>query len=131
MEDFPYVNHPRSGVDPRCVLENLARKAFVDQAAELNVVVSEERGAGEQHRESHTQQRDTVPRRPEARRDSNSKPAIIFHLSARVKGSLLERKAGFRPARRQRISCSPTVWIPILNRAVVRVVMKIEGEFID
>src|ERR1700722_14149176 len=131
MKGFTHVNHCRSGVDSRCVLENLARKAFVNQAAELNIVVSEERCPCKQHRQSHGEKRDTVPRRPEARRDSNSKP-IIFHLSARVKRSFLERKAGFPPARRrQRISCSPTVWIPILNRAVVRVVMKIEGEFID
>src|SRR6202041_3777740 len=107
MKCFTHVNHCRSGVDSRCVLENLAREAFVNQAAELNVVVSEERCPCKQHRESHGEKRDTVPRRPETRRDSNSKPAIIFHLSARVKGSLLERKAGFRPARRQRISCSP------------------------
>ena len=59
MKRFANVDVPGSGKNARRILKDLAGKALVDQAAELNVVVGEEGGAGEEHEESRAQQCDS------------------------------------------------------------------------
>jgi hypothetical protein len=95
----------------------------------VNVVVSEKRRAGEQHREAmHSS---AIPyRTSEARRDSILNRRYFPSIST-CERSLLERKlvSGQRAAITHLLL--PCRMDSILNRAVVRVVVKIEGEFID
>ncbi len=124
VQGFPDVDHVRSGKNPRSILKNLAGKPLVNQAAELNVVVSEERGAGEQHRAEPRPGARNRRGRSRSPARFESEIAIIFHQSAHVKRSLRKRKAGFGRRAAANASPPPSEWIPILNRAVVRVVMK-------
>ena len=132
MDRLANKNAAGSAVEPRSVLKNLAGKPFVDQVAELNVVIRENGGSSDQHRESRAQQCDPVPGRPKTRaiRILNRLVFSIDQDTWRRVARLSKQRASWRTIA-QAVSLSPNVWIPILNRAVVRVDVKILGVLIN
>jgi hypothetical protein len=68
---FPSVNVSWCGINARSVLKNLAGEPLVDQMAELNVVIRENRSCGNEYGQCPNQQGDAGPGGPKSRGDSN------------------------------------------------------------
>ncbi len=79
-ERLPDVNPAGSGVDTRGVLIDLPREALVDHAPELNVVIGERPGGGEQEGKDDAQHTQAEPGRPEAARKSNPQSVAPIYL---------------------------------------------------
>src|SRR5580693_2512 len=71
---FTGINVPRAGKHSRSVLVNLAGEALIDQFAELNVVIGENRGGEHQQYKGRAEHGQTNARCPETSLDSNTQP---------------------------------------------------------